>query len=72
MCIYTLAERTPTKCKGLNCSQNEWGEWGNGQLCGGGLDMGLEQEDEPLLQVMYTYMAIYLYTVLNRFMMEPA
>ena len=34
--------------------------------------MGLEREDEPLLQVMYTYMPIYLYTVLNRFMMEPA
>lgn len=36
------------------------------------LGRGLERWDEPLLPVMYTYVSIYLYTVLNRFMMEPA
>lgn len=62
----------PTKGKGLNCAQNKRGEQCNERLCGGGLDVGLEREDEPLLQVMYMYVPICLYTVLNRFMMEPA
>lgn len=36
------------------------------------LGRGLERWDELLLPVMYMYVSIYLYTVLNRFMMESA
>jgi len=70
--IYTSAERVPTKCNALSCARNERGERCNEHLSEGGLDAGLEREDEPLLRATCAYMLIYLYAVLKRFMMEPA